>query len=162
MELKTRRLIIRPLEISDWPAMREILADFENSDVFMYDYKAPTDADSVRTLIPFWVRSRNYYTITLDKSGEIIGFLSLVGDELGFTLKTEYKRNGYGYESAFALLGYMFDKRGMDCFTAQAAMENIRSVKLLEKLGFRLVSLIDVTFREELPAVECGNFILDL
>ena len=162
MKIKTQRLVIRPLEINDWQAMQEILTDFENSDTFMYDYKAPTDTDAIRSLIPFWVKSKKYYAVIVIETGEIAGFLSMTGDELGFTMKTSCKRKGYGYEASMALLQYMCKKRGMNCFTAQAALENTASLKLLEKLGFRLESIIDIQFRKDMPAVESGNFVLDL
>ncbi len=162
MKIITQRLVIRPLAVEDWQEMQQILTDFENSDVYMYDYKAPTDTETIRTLIPFWVKSRRYYTICIQDTGETAGFLSMDGDELGFTMKTSCKRKGYGYEAASALLKYLNNRKGMDHFTAQAACDNAASVKLLEKLGFRADTISDVQFRENLPAVECINFVLDI
>ena len=162
MKITTPRLIVRSLAEKDRMAMQRILADFENSDVYMYDYKAPTDINIIRALIPFWVKSRRYYAICLKKTGDIAGFLSMDDNELGFTMKSEHKRKGYCYEAASALLSYMYNKKDMDHFIAQAAADNIASVKLLEKLGFRPETLIDVQFRENMSPVECINFVLDI
>ncbi|MBQ8603822.1 MAG: GNAT family N-acetyltransferase [Oscillospiraceae bacterium] len=162
MKIITDRLTVRPLSVKDRAAMQAVLIDFENSDMFMYDYKAPTDSNTISTLIPLWVKSSRYYTICLNCTGEIIGFLSMVGDELGFTMKSAHKRQGYGYEAAHALLSYLSRRRSMNRFTAQAALENTRSVKLLKKLGFTVQSTEYVQFRESMPSVECGNFLLEL
>ena len=128
----------------------------------MYDYKAPTDIETIRTLIPFWVKSRRYYTVCIQATGKTAGFLSMDGDELGFTMKTSCKRKGYGYEAASALIEYLNRKKKMYCFTAQAALENTPSVKLLKKLGFVMESTGYIQFRENMQPVECGNFILYL
>jgi len=162
MKIITQRLVIRPLAVEDRQSMQRILTDFENSDVYMYDYKAPTDIETIRTLIPFWVKSRRYYTVCIQATGETAGFLSMDGDELGFTMKTSCKRKGYGYEAASALIEYLNRKKKMYCFTAQAASENTASVRLLRKLGFRAETVVDVKFRENLPAVECINFVLNI
>lgn len=162
MKIITERLVVRPLAVKDRQAMQQILTDFENSDVYMYDYPAPTDINIISTLIPFWVKSRRYYTICLQSTGETAGFLSMDGDELGFTMREAFKRKGYGYEAASALLDYLNGKKKMHHFTAQAALDNTPSVRLLEKLGFEIRSTEYVQFREDMPPVKCGNFILDL
>ena len=160
MKITTQRLVIRPLAVKDRQAMQQILTDFENSDCYKYDYKAPTDPDLISNLIPYWVRNRHYYTIIVNETGKTAGFISLIKNELGFSMKTEFKHQGYGYEASAALLDYMIKRRGKKEFIAQAALENTPSVKLLEKLGFVLESTEYVQFRRNMPPVECGNYRL--
>ena len=59
--------------------------------------------------------------------------------ELGFALRSEYQKQGYGYEMCQLLLRY-FEKDTIS-FIAYADSRNTASVMLLQKLGFREVKI---------------------
>lgn len=162
MKIETERLAIQPLRIGDRKTMYLVLNDFENSEYRLYDYRPPTELEKIEKLINYWARSGRYFTVSLKNENKAIGFISLDGDEIGFNIKSEYKRKGYGYEALTAFIEYMSQKRRIKHFTAQAALENIPSVKLLKKLGFTVESTEDVLFRDDCPSVQCGNFELYL
>ena len=162
MRIETERLVVRMLQREDADAMQQTLQDFEQSEYRLFDYKPPVDMDRIEVLMRYWVRSRKYYTLILKESEEKIGFISVGGDEIGFSLKTEFHNQGYGYEGTKAVIDYLSDKKKIKVFTAQAALENIPSVKLLEKLGFVMKSTEEIQFRRSHPPVLCGNYELKI
>lgn len=75
----------------------------------------------------------------------ICGFVrrdSLPGPDIGFAFLPEYERNGYGYESAAALMEYGRSVLGFMCVLAITTTDNEASGRLLEKLGFGFAELI--------------------
>jgi RimJ/RimL family protein N-acetyltransferase len=59
--------------------------------------------------------------------------------DLGFRLMKRYWNHGYTTEAARACLAYGFDQLGLAEIYAQVRQENTASVKVLKKLGLRLV-----------------------
>jgi RimJ/RimL family protein N-acetyltransferase len=57
--------------------------------------------------------------------------------EIGYTLATEHQGQGYAFEAVEAILEYLFNRLAKHRVTASVDPENIRSIHLLEKLGFR-------------------------
>ena len=84
------------------------------------------------------------YVLELKESGDVIGACGLIkreglpGVDLGFALHPDYEGNGYGYESASAVLAYAFGELGIDQLLAITVHYNESSIRLLEKLGFTL------------------------
>ena len=69
---------------------------------------------------------------------EMIGLaLFLTNDEnekeLGYRFKTKYWYKGYGTETTKGMINYYFDELKFDKITADVNVENIASVKILEK-----------------------------
>ena len=88
------------------------------------------------------------YTVERIADGKqvgICGFVrrdSLPGPDIGFAFLPEYERNGYGYESAAALMEYGRNVLGLDIVLAITTTDNEASGHLLEKLGFGFAELI--------------------
>lgn len=166
MKIETERLLIKPLTNNDGDAMLNILQDFENSPASSYDYPRPVQEDKINMLLRYWVKSGKYFMIYLKDTKEICGFLCYEDDEVGFNIHTSYQRQGIGYEALTAFIEYMHSYRKKRHFTAQAALENISSVRLLEKAGFLLTGTEYISFRkntEGIPAQQkCGNFTLEI
>lgn len=57
--------------------------------------------------------------------------------DLGFAFMPDYRRNGFGFESASAVLSYARNELELDQVLAITDPNNEASIKLLEKLGFR-------------------------
>ncbi len=161
MKIETDRLIIRRLNTKDGRAMKEILTDFENSPAAVYDYRRPTDSEKIDMLMPIWVKNSRYYIISEKDSGKSIGFICIdKSADVGFNIHSAYHRKGYGYEAVSAFINYMRTKKHIKIFTAQAAVENTASVKLLEKLGFSETGREYIRFRQNRPEYECIKFKL--
>lgn len=67
--------------------------------------------------------------------------------DLGYCFHSDYQGQGYAWESVTALLEY-FASQGAAVFTAGTALDNLPSRRLLERLGFALVSTEQVAFVE--------------
>jgi [ribosomal protein S5]-alanine N-acetyltransferase len=102
------------------------------------------------------VHGYGLYTVELKPDSipvGICGFVrrdSLPAPDLGFAFLPQHERKGYGFESSQALLEY---GRGTLKFTevlAITTLDNEVSGKLLEKLGFASIKLIETPEGEQL------------
>jgi RimJ/RimL family protein N-acetyltransferase len=90
------------------------------------------------------------YAVELKPGGTPIGMCgfvrrdSLPGPDIGFALLPQYERKGYGYESAAAMMDYGRDALGFDEVLAITSQDNDASGRLLEKIGLRFDSLIEL------------------
>lgn len=74
----------------------------------------------------------------------ICGFVrrdTLPGPDIGFAFLPEYEGQGYGYESAAAMMKYGRETLGFTAVMAITSPDNGASGRLLEKLGFRFERL---------------------
>ena len=72
---------------------------------------------------------------------------------VGWIIDTKYQGNGYGTEAALAMIKYMFEEVGIESIITSAAIKNISSWKIMEKLGFKRSSktkLVQYTFQDDL------------
>jgi RimJ/RimL family protein N-acetyltransferase len=83
----------------------------------------------------------------------ICGFVrraTLPGPDLGFAFLPEYEGQGYGVESAAAVLEYGERHLGFKTVYAITTLDNQASIRLLEKLGFKFESLTSSAEGEKL------------
>ncbi|MBP8640838.1 MAG: GNAT family N-acetyltransferase [Oscillospiraceae bacterium] len=77
------------------------------------------------------------------KDGKLIGDIGLhfMEDtsqvEIGSTLSPEFQGKGYAYEAAYAVISYLFTSLSKHRVIASVDPNNLKSIKLLTKLGFR-------------------------
>ncbi|WP_042165913.1 GNAT family N-acetyltransferase [Paenibacillus gorillae] len=57
--------------------------------------------------------------------------------EIGYTFSPEYQRKGYAAEAVSAVMDYLFIQLNKHRITGSVDPDNLRSIKLLEGLGFR-------------------------
>lgn len=152
MLIRTQRLIIRPIEKEDWPAIRRIWQDFNESPYAGYDLPHCTEADSVKTRIAKWAeatagREHMFFAVCLE--GEVIGFYSFnireKGYEIGYSFLAAHHGKGYAKESLTALLAH-FHSLGIRDFSAGTALANTPSVALLKSVGFTRTGTEKVSF----------------
>jgi len=82
----------------------------------------------------------------------ICGFLKkpyLDNADFGFAFLPEYQGMGYGYETGRAVLDYGIQQFGFRELDAVTMTINEPSIRLLEKLGFASVQLVDVAGAQE-------------
>ena len=83
------------------------------------------------------------YLMELKESGEPIGTCGLIHREgmddveVGFALLPPYWSRGYAFEAAQAVMEYGYGELGLDRIVAIVNPGNVRSFRLLEKLGLR-------------------------
>jgi RimJ/RimL family protein N-acetyltransferase len=149
LRLESSRLILRPFQDSD---LESFLAYRNDPKVAQYQsWDVPYARESGIRFVEFMKsavpNSRGEWyqlAVELKSTHEMIGdvaFCILVYDQqqalMGYSLTRKHWHQGYGFEAAQALLGYLFEERGLHRVIAECDVENVASWKLLEKLGFR-------------------------
>jgi aminoglycoside 6'-N-acetyltransferase len=146
-EIRTDRLLLRPLRASDAEAMVAYRSD---PDVAQFQGWEPPTLDGIRALIaeqqdrapdqPGWSQLAIADAATDTMLGGVaVRFLN--GDprqaEIGFTLARHAQRHGYATEAVRAVLDALFFRRETHRVTASVDPLNTRSIALLDRLGFR-------------------------
>jgi len=76
--------------------------------------------------------------------------------DLGFAFLPEFEGRGFGFESAKAMLDHGRNILGFSLVFAITSLDNERSGRLLEKLGFQFDGLIDSPENEKLRLFKYG------
>jgi ribosomal-protein-alanine N-acetyltransferase len=149
MRLETGRLILRPIEVSDAPAIFPLIND---ADVARYLLSVPHPYPEAE-LVP-WIRKaresmarreRWELTIVLRETDLPIGVCSLAdiswehaNAELGYWLGKKHWGRGYMTEAVRRLARFGFDDLRMERIHARVLSPNTRSIKVIENSGLKL------------------------
>lgn len=145
MQLKTKRLLLRPIEANDKHAVFAYRADAETNKYqgwiprTIEDVEEFTEKLSTRFNVPdTW-----YQLAIVKKTGnELIGdigihFIDTQQVELGFTIAKQHQEKGYAFEAVIAIIEHLFSALKKHRIIASVDPANIASVALLNKCGFR-------------------------
>lgn len=143
--LKTRRLVLSRLTADDAPFILELLND-PDWIRFIGDRKVRSVADARAYLekgpITMYAREGfGLYRTALGSSNTPIGMCGLIRRpglddvDLGFAFLPAYRGQGYGLESAQGVLEHA-RSLGLTRIVAIASKDNVRSARLLARLGF--------------------------
>ena len=150
--VETERLSVREIVEDDAPFIVEIL----NTPSFI-EYigdRGVRSIDDARRFIDTRYRQSyrdhgyGLYTVELRENLVPIGMCGFVrrgtlpGPDVGFAFLPNYEGQGYGYESASAMMKYGRSSLGFDKVFAITSLDNEKSGRLLIKLGFNLENLI--------------------
>ncbi len=144
--INTDRLSIKTLGLQD---KEVVLAYRGNPAVFQFQSWNPPSLEEVENFIRHnlsvvpntpdtWLQLGVYL-----QGGPLIGDIGLhfledgTQAEIGYTLAPDYQGQGYAFEAVKAILGYLFDQLKKHRVSASVDPENHRSIRLLEKMGFR-------------------------
>lgn len=148
MNITTKRLTIRRFQLTD---LADYLAYQSHPEVRRFmPGQAMTDEQAERLLAKQSAMQdldRDVYhafAVTLRNDERLIGDVGMYlpsGDEkvgdLGFQFDPEFHGQGYAFEAAEALLKAAFSDWNLTTITASCDRENVRSSRLLERLGMR-------------------------
>ncbi len=147
-EIETPRLVLEPLVIAHAAAMFEVLRE---PLLYKYlDYPPPASVDHVRDSYARLESraspdgSQGWLNWVVSPRGEEpIGFVqtTIFRDErawIAYLLGSKSWGHGYAAEAVRAMLEHVAADYGSDCFQATVEARNVRSVRLLERVGFRL------------------------
>ncbi len=150
MEIKTKRLILRPIRMGDEKEVHEYAGDKEITMMFWL----PNDtfeetADFVKKNAAEWNAEEQTdfeFVITLD--GRIIGGCDCdLGHSedrsyatLGWIINKAYRNRGYASEAASALLDFAFENLGIDKVYAQCDINNPASFQVMRKIGMTCIN----------------------
>ena len=154
---ESERLLFRELVPTDDIAMFELDADPE---VCRYlgvkPVKTLSETQSIIQNInqQYLDNGIGRWAVILKETNEFIGWAGLKyikklngyenNYDLGYRFMKRFWRKGYGYESAKAFVDFGFNELKLERITAYADVNNIASIKILEKCGLHYVnSFID-------------------
>ena len=154
--LETERLILRRVTVDDSEFILELVND-PSWLRFIGDNGVRTVDDArdyiSKKLVAMYERlGFGLYLTELKSDGAPIGICGLIKRDsledvdIGFAFLPQFRGEGFGYESAAAVLKYGKRAFGLKRVVAITSPDNHSSAKLLEKLGFnfeRLVKLSD-------------------
>lgn len=150
--LETQRLILRRLTLEDAPFMLELAT--EPAWLRYIGDRGIHDLVGARTYLergPLELYRRlgfGLYRVELKSDGTPIGICGLIKRDsledvdLGFAFLSRHHSRGYAHESAVATLEHGRRDLGLKRIVAITDPENIRSIRLLERIGFRYVETL--------------------
>ncbi len=151
--LETDRLRLRETTVSDVDEFYAIYKDPEMTRYMEGLFENPEDEkryqkdyiDKVYGLMGFgvWTIIRKEDNKIIGRAGFSIrnGFDEI---ELGFLIGKEYQRQGYAYEACAAIMEYGKNILLFDKVQTLVKAENLVSIHICEKLGFKTIDTVDV------------------
>jgi RimJ/RimL family protein N-acetyltransferase len=142
-EIKTARLVLRPTRAGDFPRALEIRSSW-NVARYLSGAAFPPEAAHMSqwfaTHESEW-QAGTAFRFAVEHRDVLIGIVDIsdVADnegELGYWFDEAHWGRGYGPEAAEAVVRFGFDRAGLDRLVAGHSVDNLRSARLLERLGF--------------------------
>ncbi|MEM7587100.1 MAG: GNAT family N-acetyltransferase [Acidobacteriota bacterium] len=151
--LETERLVLSELTLDD----AEFIFELVNEPAYLRNIgdKGVRNLDGARAylrngpLASYRDHGYGVYRTALE-DGTPIGICGLLkrdhldAPDVGFAFLAAYRQQGYGYESASAVMTYGREVLGMDRILAAVSPHNAGSIRLLEKLGMRFERTIQM------------------
>lgn len=133
----TDRLSVRKFSPDDHEDLAEILTDPEVT--YFEPYETFTKEKCVGEA-EFFSKSEEFFAVVL--GGKVIGKIyfskkDFGSYEIGYTFNGAYQGKGYAYESVNGMIDYAFSELGARRIFAEINARNVKSIKLVERLGMR-------------------------
>ncbi|MDR0532199.1 MAG: GNAT family N-acetyltransferase [Oscillospiraceae bacterium] len=153
MTLETERLLLRPYELDDAPAVHAYAGAPEN--VCYMAWAPNASLEATREVVQSFLAQAekeprlNYdFAVTLRNGGQLIGGCGIYlqtawfgppfEGELGWILHRDHWKQGYGTELARALVRFGFETLKLHRITAPCYAENYGSYRIMENAGLSL------------------------
>ena len=157
MQITTERLLLRPIHQKDAGAVFAYRSDQLTNQYQGWIPETPEDmVDFIQNKVCAMMNRPGTWVqlvVVSKQNGTIIGdvgihFLDPEGyqAELGCTIAKNYHGHGYATEAMCAIINFLFNELNKHRITASIDPRNTASIKLVERLGFRL----EAHFRESL------------
>ena len=145
--LKTERLILRPLALTDLDTAHAYAGDVENTKYMIYlpnNTAEETKAFLQRAAAEWEKENPSFYEFAVVLGGKHIGAVSVCLNEggreaeLGWIINKAYQGSGYATEAAKAVLDFAAKNLGVDKVVAHCDYRNDRSRQVMLKIGLSL------------------------
>ncbi|MFI5334183.1 MAG: GNAT family N-acetyltransferase [Chlamydiales bacterium] len=144
--IETKRLILRPWRAEDFEPFAAINADPRVMEYFPATLtREESDAYTKRIARELEERGWGLWAVSVRDGAPFIGFIGLApvqftahftpAVEIGWRLGYEFWGKGYATEGARAALRYGFDVLNLEKIVSFTAAQNMRSRKVMEKIG---------------------------
>jgi ribosomal-protein-alanine N-acetyltransferase len=145
--IETSRLLLRPMELGDAPAIYEYQSDAE-----IHRYmrsEPPASPEAVAENIGRWLAlpaesRRPCWVIVLRSNNHVVGTISYNQlsqedhcGQLGYEVSCDQWGKGIATEAVSAVVGYGFDTMGLNRIAAYCWESNRASQRVMEKTGMR-------------------------
>nr|WP_314463147.1 GNAT family protein [uncultured Clostridium sp.] len=143
--IKTGRLLIRILDMNDkesffkYRSLPEIFQfqSWKPKSIYEIEEFIMKNISGISNKVGSWLQ----LAICIE-NGQMIGdigvhFFDDYQIEIGYTLSPEYQGRGYAVEAVNGIVNYIFTTLKKHRITASVDPDNLASIKLLEKIGFR-------------------------
>lgn len=148
-EIKTDRLLLRPLNIADLNTAHQYSSDVENTQFmcFLPNETVRETAEFLNRVTSEWEKNEpSFYEFAIVLNDLHIGAISVYLDdtkqvgELGWILNKKYHKMGYALEAALAIKDFALNVLHLKKIIAQCDYRNTPSYRLMEKIGLKLES----------------------
>jgi RimJ/RimL family protein N-acetyltransferase len=152
MPLKTDRLILRQLALTDATTMQRLAGDWEVAQwtaQVPFPYEIRMAREFVDWSLAEFPLGRNLVFAMVERvSGELVGVISLtvrarIEGELGYWVGVPYQRRGYASEAAARLLQLAFEDLDIAQVTAACRPENEASWRVMQACGMTRIGEIE-------------------
>ncbi len=151
--LMTERLVLRPVELADADAVQAIFPQWKIvqflSNRVPWPYPADGATQFIRDLALPAMRQGTawHWSVRREAAAEtLIGQVSLMdtpGDNRGFWLDPAWQGQGLMSEAVEAVTGFWFETLGRPVLRAPKAVANLRSRRISERSGMRVVETVE-------------------
>ena len=153
-----RRLVLRELNVEDWPAVHAYSARPEVARYQPWGPNTPEESHAfvAQAVAAAWAVPRGVYQlgVTLADGGRLIGTGALQvhsvdhgQGEIGYFLHPDVWGRGYATEAARLLLGFGFAELGLHRIFGTCDPRNAASARVLEKVGMTYEGRLRETMR---------------
>lgn len=151
MEIRTERLLLRPITLADLATTHAYVSDAENTRYMMFlpSESLEETAQGIAESVAGWQSDepvRLEFAIVLD--GTHIGGVTIFFQEdrqeaeLGWVIRRDHWGRGYTTEAARALMTLARERFGVRRIFACCDSENAASFRVMEKLGMHRISAL--------------------
>ncbi|MDH2427181.1 GNAT family protein [Sphaerisporangium sp. TRM90804] len=145
MLLSTARLTLRRFRPEDAAAVAAYRSDPE---VARYQPWDPSmSAEQSRLLVAVLAGgdplAPGWFQYAIEREGVLLGDVGVnthdnrMQAEIGYTLAPAHQGHGYATEAVSRVVAHLFEDRGLHRLSAECDARNLRSARLLERVGFR-------------------------
>lgn len=149
MEIKTNRLLIRPVQVGDEQAVHEYAGDKDlTMMLFLPNDSFEETAALVKENAEQWnSEDQTNFDFVILLDGEIIGGcdcdLRHSADRsyatLGWIINKKYRKKGYASEAASAIMDFAFENLNIDRIYAQCDIHNPASFRVMQQIGMKCI-----------------------
>lgn len=172
MIITTQRLKIIPMSFEYLHDLHKLLSDRELTKFMVFNPKESieeTKAQIQKSIDEFQKEHPVFLDFAVMSGNTLVGDLSLYffendphAAEFSWIISPDCSGKGYAFEAAKALMEYYSQHKGITRFIAQCDSENIPSIRLIEKLGLKLIDSGGTRFNRSAPGVERTEYTYEL
>ena len=151
--LHTPRLTLRPMTVGDTDGVLKMIRDSQAEFTQWFGWASGSTRPAIKEYIQSAVVAMSlgtaWHYVILLWSGRLVGRVGLstidsdnFSAELGYMLRTDAESNGVMTEAARELLLHAFGPGRLHRITAYADCDNVRSQRVLARLGFQKEGLV--------------------